>query len=80
MTAVNSVQVMAFLLFAMLVIGRNLEHANAKTCPQICSGVAAYTTCPASGDEKLTPACNCCFLQTGCKLFMADGTLLCTAN
>lgn len=37
-------------------------------------------TCPSSGDEHLNPACNCCFASTGCTIYKADGTPICTAT
>lgn len=51
--------------------------AVAKICPNYCTEAAAYMTCPSSGDEHLSPSCNCCLAPTGCTLYKADGTKLC---
>jgi hypothetical protein len=37
-------------------------------------------TCPYTGDKHLDPACNCCIASTGCVLYEADGTPICTAK
>ena len=47
-------------------------------CPLVCYD-AAYMTCPSSGDKHLSPECNCCLASSGCTLYNADGTTLCTA-
>ncbi|RDX98681.1 hypothetical protein CR513_18370, partial [Mucuna pruriens] len=60
-----------------IVLGGNNEKVVA--CPQICYE-AAYMTCPSSGDQHLTPACNCCIASTGCTLYNEDGTSICTAT
>ncbi|KAE9584895.1 hypothetical protein Lal_00024227 [Lupinus albus] len=72
-----------FILFVILsgaiMIGGNMKSVDGKICPLICYD-AAYMTCPSTSDEHLTPLCNCCLASTGCKLYNADGTLICTAQ
>jgi len=58
-----------------------LKNVDAqKVCPQFCYDSVAYMTCPSSGDKHLDPACNCCIASTGCVLYEADGTRICTAD
>ncbi|PRQ20442.1 putative proteinase inhibitor I20 [Rosa chinensis] len=54
---------------------------EAKVCPLICYDVAAYMTCPSSGNEHLSPLCNCCLAsEPGCAIYLSDGTRLCTST
>ncbi|KAI3464349.1 hypothetical protein Pfo_021012 [Paulownia fortunei] len=80
MAATTRVWSWALLVFAMLVLGCNLQYASAKVCPLYCIGEGVYMTCPSSGSQKLEPACNCCLAPSGCKLYRDDGTLMCTAT
>ncbi|MED6106847.1 hypothetical protein PIB30_008233 [Stylosanthes scabra] len=49
-------------------------------CQQVCYE-AAYMTCPSSsGEEHLSPSCNCCLAPRGCTLYNSDGSPICTAN
>ncbi|KAK7258624.1 hypothetical protein RIF29_24205 [Crotalaria pallida] len=69
---------LAFVCGAIL-LGGNMKSVEAKICPQVCYDVA-YMTCKSSGDQHLTPACNCCIASKGCTLYNADGTPFCTAS
>ncbi|KAL3735825.1 hypothetical protein ACJRO7_024883 [Eucalyptus globulus] len=42
-------------------------------CPLVCLDVD-YMTCPSTGDEHLSPRCNCCLGPQGCTLHLTDGT------
>nr|XP_009768792.1 PREDICTED: proteinase inhibitor PSI-1.2-like [Nicotiana sylvestris] len=65
----------------MFFLGSKVENANAKACLQKCNNEVEYMTCPSSGDEKIMPTCtNCCLAEVGCKLFRADGSLICVGN
>ncbi|TKY68070.1 Proteinase inhibitor PSI-1.2 [Spatholobus suberectus] len=71
---------LVFVCGAILLGGNNLKIVVAdKICPDICFD-AAYMTCPSSGDQHLTPECNCCFASSGCTLYSEDGTSICTAT
>ncbi|KAJ7982693.1 Proteinase inhibitor type-2 [Quillaja saponaria] len=80
--ASNKVGRLTFLLFVCgaILLGANIENVNAKVCPLICFDYAGYMTCPSSGNEHLSPSCNCCLAPTGCTLWNADGTPICTSN
>lgn len=59
-----------------------VKYGNAqKMCLQVCDNEVTYMTCPSSGDEKISDVCvNCCTAGEGCKLFRADGSLICTGT
>ncbi|KAG8633423.1 hypothetical protein MANES_18G104000v8 [Manihot esculenta] len=42
-------------------------------CPLYCLDVD-YMTCPSSGEEKLSPSCNCCLAPKNCTLHLSDGS------
>lgn len=57
-----------------IVLFSDLQDTKAAiACPLYCLDVD-YMTCPSSGDEKLTPSCNCCLAPKGCTLHLTDGT------
>ncbi|XP_045828673.1 proteinase inhibitor PSI-1.2-like [Trifolium pratense] len=62
-----------------IILGGNLKIVDGKVCPLICYD-SAYMTCPSSGDQHLSPLCNCCLASTGCTLYSGDGTPICTSN
>ncbi|KAG5601429.1 hypothetical protein H5410_032799 [Solanum commersonii] len=70
------------LLSGIFLLGIEVEYGNAqKMCIQVCDSEVAYMTCPSSGDEKITEECvNCCTANEGCKLYRADGSLICTGT
>nr|XP_004516042.1 proteinase inhibitor PSI-1.2 [Cicer arietinum] len=72
--------ILLVLVFGAILLGGNLNFVDAKVCPLICYDSAGYMTCPSSGDQHLSPPCNCCLASTGCKIYKADGTLICTAS
>ncbi|CAJ2655365.1 unnamed protein product [Trifolium pratense] len=64
-----------------ILLGGNLKTIDAqKFCPQFCYDERSYMTCTSSGDEHLSPPCNCCLASTGCTIYTADGTPLCTSD
>jgi len=64
-----------------ILLGGNLITVDAqKICPQFCYDTVAYMTCPSTGGQHLYPKCNCCFASTGCVLYEANGTPICTAQ
>ncbi|KAJ1392786.1 Proteinase inhibitor I20 [Sesbania bispinosa] len=77
--AFNKVAIILLVFYGAILLGGNLEIVDAKFCPQICYD-AAYMTCPSSGDQHLTPTCNCCLAPHGCTIYNADGTPICTAS
>ncbi|KAI8551058.1 hypothetical protein RHMOL_Rhmol06G0155500 [Rhododendron molle] len=50
------------------------ERASAKVCPEICKGGAVFMICESKGNQKLSPACSCCFAGPGCTIYYNDGT------
>ncbi|XP_058760459.1 proteinase inhibitor PSI-1.2-like [Vicia villosa] len=70
--------ILLVIVFGAILLGGNIKIVDGKVCQFICNG--AYMTCPSSGDEHLNPACNCCFASTGCTIYKADGTPICTAT
>ncbi|CDP20849.1 unnamed protein product [Coffea canephora] len=76
----TKVGVITLLLCATILLGLKPEHASAKVCPFFCYAEVAYMTCPPAPYKKLGPVCNCCLAKPGCKLFRADGTVICTAS
>lgn len=60
-----------------------LEHMSSnkviagKVCPLYCIE-GAYMTCPSSGNEQLSPSCNCCLAPNGCVIYNSDGTPICS--
>ncbi|XP_021767003.1 proteinase inhibitor PSI-1.2-like [Chenopodium quinoa] len=74
-----STLLLVFGLILMLGVG-NLKKVDAqsddddKICPQFCYDNLDYMTCPSTGDQKLTPSCNCCLAPTdGCILHFNNG-------
>ncbi|KAK4284962.1 hypothetical protein QN277_001722 [Acacia crassicarpa] len=67
-----------FLIFGAMVVDENVKMVSGKLCPQICYD-AGYMTCPCSGNQHLSPSCNCCMAPTGCTIYNANGTPICTA-
>ncbi|KAK4284961.1 hypothetical protein QN277_001721 [Acacia crassicarpa] len=77
----NKVIFTLFLIFGAMVVHENVKMVSAqKFCPQFCYGERAYMTCPYTGDQHLSPPCNCCMASTGCVIYKADGTPICTAT
>ncbi|CAI9786692.1 unnamed protein product [Fraxinus pennsylvanica] len=68
MAAVNSVQVMAFLLCGMFLSGVPMFPAIGA-CPQYCYDVESMT-CNGTDNQ---PRCNCCLAGKGCTLHLANG-------
>ncbi|KAF3944965.1 hypothetical protein CMV_028615 [Castanea mollissima] len=67
----HKIGIMVLLFCGTILLG--VDPTNAvKACPDICLAYA-YMTCPSSGNQKLDPACNCCFAP-GCTLYLPDGT------
>ncbi|EPS62184.1 hypothetical protein M569_12608 [Genlisea aurea] len=62
--------------FALLILIIAAVEGS-KACYLICFD-AAYMTCPSTGLQKLAPACNCCLAGSGCKIYAADGSLICS--
>ncbi|KAM3233066.1 hypothetical protein P3L10_018425 [Capsicum annuum] len=70
-------------LCVILLLGSNVEHAEAKFCVQSCDPRVAFMTCPFSKPKykKSFPECiNCCGASKGCKLFRQDGSIICTGT
>ncbi|XP_055836025.1 proteinase inhibitor type-2 TR8-like [Solanum dulcamara] len=68
------------LLFGMILLGSNVEHADAKPCPRNCDPRISYEICPLSENKmiNLDQICtNCCAGKKGCNYFSADGTFIC---
>ncbi|GMP47976.1 hypothetical protein CsSME_00015494 [Camellia sinensis var. sinensis] len=42
-------------------------------CPLNCKA-ADYMTCDSTGEERLSPPCNCCLAGKGCTIYYPDGT------
>ncbi|KAI4320200.1 hypothetical protein MLD38_033706 [Melastoma candidum] len=57
---------------ASILLG-NLAVGVVEPCPLVCLDVS-YVTCPSSGNQQLSPSCNCCRLQKGCILHLSDGS------
>ncbi|KAI6688928.1 hypothetical protein NL676_025756 [Syzygium grande] len=57
----------------LLEMNPRMTVISAVACPQYCLDVD-YMTRPSTGDEKLSPKCNCCLAPKGCTLHLADGT------
>ncbi|CAK8575281.1 unnamed protein product [Lathyrus sativus] len=72
--------ILLFFLCGAILLGDNLKTVDAKICPQFCYVDRSYMTCPSSGNQHLTPPCNCCLASTGCTIYKKDGTSLCTAS
>ncbi|KAL6180363.1 hypothetical protein ACLB2K_047027 [Fragaria x ananassa] len=71
--------ILLLLVCGSVILG--VVPTEAKVCPLICYDAAAYMTCPSSGNEQLSPPCNCCLAPApGCALYRADGTRLCTTT
>ncbi|KAG8633421.1 hypothetical protein MANES_18G103800v8 [Manihot esculenta] len=60
-------------LFLCISIG--MSPGRAIACPLYCLDVD-YMTCPSSGEEKLSPSCNCCLAPKNCTLHLSDGSSL----
>ncbi|KAE9590473.1 hypothetical protein Lal_00023416 [Lupinus albus] len=72
--------ILLVIVYGGIISGGNMKMVEGdKICPQICYE-AAYMTCPSTGDDHLSPACNCCIASTGCTLYNSDGTPICTAS
>ncbi|XP_030460604.1 proteinase inhibitor PSI-1.2 [Syzygium oleosum] len=71
----NACCLVLLLLCGALLLEMNpgMTVISAVACPQYCLDVD-YMTCPSTGDEKLSPKCNCCLALKGCTLHLADGT------
>ncbi|KAK4741048.1 hypothetical protein SAY87_024636 [Trapa incisa] len=70
----------AYLVVLLVVFGAFLLENNNKVfvtsttaCLQYCLDVD-YMTCPSTGEEQLSPRCNCCMAPQGCTLHLSDGT------
>ncbi|KAK2379520.1 hypothetical protein P8452_35954 [Trifolium repens] len=63
-----------------IILGGNLKIVDGKVCEFNCDSSASYMTCPSSGYRRDPPLCNCCFASTGCTIYRADGTKICTAS
>ncbi|CAK8575284.1 unnamed protein product [Lathyrus sativus] len=70
--------ILLVIVFGAIILEDNLKIIDA--CPQFCYGDSAYMICPSSGNQHLSPGCNCCFASTGCTIYKADGTSLCTKS
>ncbi|KAL1324888.1 hypothetical protein HN51_035003 [Arachis hypogaea] len=79
--AFNKVGVIFLVMVICGMIILEGEVKRVEGCEQVCYE-AAYMTCPssASGEEHLSPACNCCLAPRGCTLYNSDGSTICTAN
>ncbi|KAI4320201.1 hypothetical protein MLD38_033707 [Melastoma candidum] len=62
--------ILLLLVCSVMILGVN---TIAKACPQYCLDVS-YMTCPSSGDQQLSPRCNCCLAPKGCTLHLSDGS------
>lgn len=64
----------------MMGVG-NVKKVNAqddddgdKICPQFCYINLDYMTCKSTGNQHLTPACNCCLApDDNCILYFTNG-------
>uniref|UniRef100_M1AJ81 Proteinase inhibitor n=1 Tax=Solanum tuberosum TaxID=4113 RepID=M1AJ81_SOLTU len=67
-------KVALLLVFGMILLASDFEHANAKKCdPRIDFGI-----CPYLGTKKVDGICiNCCSGFKECKYFSKDYTLIC---
>ncbi|KAF8025554.1 hypothetical protein BT93_F2405 [Corymbia citriodora subsp. variegata] len=57
----------------LLEMNPGMMLMSADACPLYCLDVD-YMTCPSTGDEHLSPQCNCCLAPEGCTLHLTDGT------
>ncbi|XP_022875962.1 uncharacterized protein LOC111394395 [Olea europaea var. sylvestris] len=69
MAAVNSVQVMAFLLCGMFLFGV-LMFPAIEACPLYCYDIESMTC---NGTKVNPPSCNYCLAGKGCTLHLANG-------
>ncbi|OWM85089.1 proteinase inhibitor PSI-1.2 [Punica granatum] len=65
--------VLLLLVCALLGDNNGGLVTSAKACPQYCLDVE-YMTCPSTGEQQLSPKCNCCLAPKGCILHLSDGT------
>ncbi|XP_049380765.1 proteinase inhibitor type-2 TR8-like [Solanum stenotomum] len=67
-------KVALLLVFGMILLASNFEHADAKECdPRIDFGI-----CPYLGTKKVDGICiNCCSGYKECKYFSKDYTFIC---
>ncbi|XP_060197952.1 proteinase inhibitor type-2 TR8-like [Lycium barbarum] len=80
--AIHKVSYLALLLlFGMILLVSNVEHADAKICTRECDLSIAYGICPRAGiNDKidLSQMCiNCCSGKKGCNYYRSDGTFIC---
>ncbi|CAL5387744.1 unnamed protein product [Camellia sinensis] len=72
--AANRVGVLfVFIVCGVFLLGAKPELASAKVCPLNCEA-ADYMTCDSTGEERLSPPCNCCLAGKGCTIYYPDGT------
>nr|GLL42354.1 proteinase inhibitor PSI-1.2-like [Ipomoea trifida] len=76
--ASSKVGFLALLVLGIIVMGSNVEHAEAQICPQFCEADLEYKICPPS-KEKIRGICeNCCTIgNSGCQLYRKDGSPIC---
>ncbi|CAK8575274.1 unnamed protein product [Lathyrus sativus] len=72
--------ILLFFLCGATLLGDNLKIVDAQICPQFCYDDRSYMTCPSSGNQHLTPVCNCFLATTGCTIYRDDETPICTAG
>ncbi|KDP42393.1 hypothetical protein JCGZ_02450 [Jatropha curcas] len=64
----------------LILYGIIAASVRAEACPLYCLDVE-YMTCESSGEEKLSPRCNCCLAPKNCTLHLSDGTsIFCKPN
>ncbi|XP_043809024.1 proteinase inhibitor PSI-1.2 [Manihot esculenta] len=71
----GGVRAALMLLFFYGSISIGMSPGRAIACPLYCLDVD-YMTCPSSGEEKLSPSCNCCLAPKNCTLHLSDGSSL----
>ncbi|TMW90828.1 hypothetical protein EJD97_015163 [Solanum chilense] len=74
-------KVALLLLFGMILLASDFEHANAKACTKECDGRISYGLCPVSQTKRVDGICiNCCSGIIGCKYFSKDYTFICNGE
>ncbi|XP_048137731.1 proteinase inhibitor PSI-1.2-like [Rhodamnia argentea] len=74
MARCNACCMVLLLVCGALLLDMNpgMMAISAVACPQYCLQVD-YMTCPSTGNEHLSPRCNCCLAPKGCTLHLTGG-------
>ncbi|GMP47974.1 hypothetical protein CsSME_00015492 [Camellia sinensis var. sinensis] len=51
----------------------SFKYNTAEACPLYCLE-ADYMICESSGNQRFSPACNCCLAGKGCTIYFNDRT------